>query len=112
VEVAPSLRNWPADGVFIRVVWDYWNSTADDFWTLGGDLSVPLHRDITLSAGTSYALYSIDAFTGEEHERVRLYTLSLRWQTDKASFIEARFSYEVNDIDTFRILEVGFRHAF
>ena len=112
VELAPSLRNWPADGVFLRVAWDYWNSSADDFWTLGGDLSVPLHRDITLSAGTSYALYSVDAFTGEEHERVRLYTLSLRWQTDKASCIEARFTYEVNDIDTFRILEVGFRHAF
>jgi hypothetical protein len=112
VGVAPSFRNWPADGVFLRVAWDYWNSTGDDFWTLGGDLSVPLHRDITLSAGTSYSLYSIDAFTGEEHERVRLYTVSLRWQTDKASCIEARFTYEVNDIDTFHILEVGFRHAF
>jgi len=111
-EVAPSLRNWPLDGLTVRVAADFWNSAGDDFWTLGGDLSVPLHRDIDFSAGSSYALYTVDAFTGEEHDRVRLFTFSLRWRTDKSSVIEARFTIETNDLDTFHILEVGFRHAF
>ncbi len=112
VEVAPSLRNWPLDGLTVRAAADFWNSTGDDFWTLGGDVSMQVHRDIVLSAGTSYALYTVDAFTGEEHDRVRLFTFSLRWQVQKASTIEARFTIETNDIDTFHILEVGFRHAF
>ena len=111
-EVAPSLRDVPIPGMFLRLTWDYWNSTADDFSTLGGDLSIPLHKDLTFSFSSSYALYSIDAFTGEEHERVRLYSFLLKWQTAKSSFIDARFTIEENDIDTFRILEVGFRHAF
>lgn len=112
VELAPTLRNWPGDGVLLRFAWDYWNSTEDDFSTLGGDLAIPLHRDITFSFGSSYALYVIDAFTGEERERARLYTFALRWQTTPASCIDARFTLEESDIDTFHILEVGFRHAF
>jgi hypothetical protein len=112
VEVAPSLRNWPLDGLTMRVAADFWSSTGDDFWTLGGDVSLQLHRDITFSAGTSYALYTVDAFTGEEHDRVRLFTFSLKWQTDKASCIELRYTIEANDLSTFHILEGGFRHAF
>lgn len=112
VELAPSLRNCPSDGVSIRLTWDHWNSSATSFWTLGGDLSIPLHRDLLLSAGTSYALYSIDAFTGEEHDRVRMYTIGLKWQTNRTSSIDARFTLEENAIGSFRILEIGFRHAF
>lgn len=111
-EVAPTIRNWPLKGLSMRVAADFWNSSGDDFWTLGGDVSLPLHRDIDFSAGTSYALYTVDAFTGEEHDRVRLFTFMLKWRTDKSSCIEARFTIETNDIDTFHILEVGFRHAF
>lgn len=109
LEVAPSLR---LDGVTLRVAYDYWKSTGDDFSTLGGDVAVELHRNILLSAGSSYALYSIDAFTGEERERVRLYTMALTWRTSTSSVIEARFTYEDSDLGLFRILEVGFRHAF
>ncbi len=112
VELAPSLRNWPMEGFLLRISGDYWNSSTTDFWTLGGDLSIPLRRDITFSVGSSYALYSVDAFTGEEHDRVRLYMFALKWQTDRSSFIEARFTLEENAIDSFRTLEVGFRHAF
>jgi hypothetical protein len=111
-ELAPSLHDWPLKGFLFRVAYDYWISPADDFSTMGGDVAIPLHRDITLSAGTSYSLYSVDAFTGEEHERVRLYSVSLKWQTARASSLEARFTLEDNDIDTFHILELGFRYAF
>jgi len=109
-ELAPTVN--PFETLSLRVSADYWNSSASDFWTISGDLSWSLHRDIVLSAGTTYALYSIDAFTGEEHERVRSYSLALKWKVTKASSIEARFSFEKNSVDSFRVLEVGFRHAF
>ena len=112
VEIAPTLRNWPLQGLVLRISGDYWNSDATDYWTWGGDLSLPLHRTMTLMLGSSYSLYTIDQFTGEEHDRVRLYTVAFKWQVKASSFIEARFTLEQNSIDTFHILEVGFRHAF
>jgi hypothetical protein len=110
VEFSPMVRPW--DDLSLRVSADYWNSSGNDFWTVSGDLSWSLHRDILLSAGSSYALYSVDAFTGEEHDRVRAYTLSIKWKVSKQSSIDARFTLEDNDVGRFRILEVGFRHAF
>ena len=73
---------------------------------------IPLHRVITLTVGSSYSLYSVDQFTGEEHDRVRLYTVALKWQVTRVSCIEARITREENPIDTFHIIEMGFRHAF
>lgn len=110
VEVTPTVR--PVEEVSIRVSADYWNSTGNDFWTVSGDLAWTVHRDIVLSVGSAYALYSIDAFTGEEHERVRSSSVALRWKVSKQSSIDVRFSVEDNAVDRFRILEVGFRHAF
>jgi hypothetical protein len=112
VEISPLLNNWPMEGVSVRVAADFWNSSADDFWTFSGDVTWALHRNIVLSVGSSYALYSIDSFTGEEHDRVRTYTVALKWTVAKGSTIEARFTYEQNAVDNFRILEFGFRHAF
>jgi hypothetical protein len=111
-ELAPVLRNWPLNDVTLRVAWDYWNSSGEGFWTLSGDISWSLQRDIVLFLGSSYALYSVDAFTGEEHDRVRTYSAALKWKVSKTSSIDARFSYEENAVGNFRTLEIGFRHAF
>jgi hypothetical protein len=79
---------------------------------VSGDASWDLHRDITLSVGTSYELYTVDLFTGEEHQRVRSYTLGLKWRVSKGSSIDARFALEDTSIGTFRVFDFGFRHAF
>ncbi len=110
--VTPRADGWPVSGVSFALSGDYWRSTADDFWTVGGDVSWALHPAIEAGAGTSYALYSLDLFTGEERERVRLVYTSLRLRLAEGSFIDARFSFEENDVDRFRMLEVGVRRAF
>lgn len=110
VEFSPTVR--PFTDLSVRVSADFWNSSGNDFWTLSGDVAWTVHRDILLTVGSSYALYSVDAFTGEEHDRVRTYSAALKWKVSKQSSIDARFTIEVNAIDRFRILEVGFRHAF
>src|SRR5581483_11893085 len=105
-EVAPVFRNWPLAGLSLRIAGDYWNSDSENFWTWGADLTIPLHRSITLMAGSSYSLYSVDQFTGEEHDRVRLYTVALKWQVTRESCLEARVTREENSIDTFHIIEM------
>lgn len=109
-EFSPTVR--PIEDLSIRVSADFWNSPGNNFWTLSGDACWTLHRDVLLSAGSSYALYSVDAFTGEERVRVRTYTLALKWKVSKQSSIDVRFTLEDNAFDRFRILEIGFRHAF
>jgi len=79
---------------------------------VSGDVSWALHRDITLWAGSSYALYSVDAFTGEERDRVRTYSIGLKWKVSKGSSIDVRFMLEDNSVGTFRVFDFGFRHAF
>lgn len=110
VELAPQVR--PIEDLSVRVSADFWSSSGSDFWTVGGDLAWTMHRDIVLSVGTAYALYSIDVFTGDERERVRTYFVGLKWMVSKGSTIDARFSFEDSTIGNFRTLEVGFRHAF
>jgi hypothetical protein len=112
VEISPMIRKWPLEDLSLRVSADYWNSSATDFWTISGDLCWAVHRDITLSVGSSYALYSVDAFTGEERDRVRTYSFGLKWKVSQGSCIDARFMLEDTSVGTFRVFEFGFRHAF
>jgi hypothetical protein len=112
VNVTPRLHGWPLDGVSLTAAADYWRSTADDFWTLGGELAWSVHPKLTLTAGSSYALYTIDAFTGEERERVRSFSAAARWKVHAAMTLDVRFGVDDSELDRFRVLEVGVRHAF
>ena len=112
IEIAPMIRKWPLETLSIRLSADWWNSSGDDFWTMSGDASWDPHRDITLSVGSSYALYSIDGFTGEERHRVRTYAFGLKWKVSPGSCLDARFTLEDTSIGTFRVFDIGFRHAF
>jgi len=111
-EIAPRINHWPFPELSIRVAADFWNSTGNDFWSAGGELVWTPHPDVQLSAGSSYALYSIDSLTGEERNRVRLYTAMLRWKVARGSSFDVRFSFEQTAVGDFRVLEFGFRHAF
>jgi hypothetical protein len=91
---------------------DYWDSDADDFWTVGGDLVWRFWPDWAAGLGSGYALYTIDALTGEERERVRTYYATLRWTLGGAARLDLRFTLEENELDTFRVVELGVRHVF
>lgn len=110
--LSPRVSRWPVEGLSFSVSADYWRSTADDYWTAGADVSYQIHHDITLGAGSSYALYSVDAFTGEERERVRLFYGSVRWKLSGPTVLDVRVSWELTSEDNFRTLDVGVRHAF
>jgi hypothetical protein len=67
---------------------------------------------VQLGIGSAYALYVIDAFTGEEKERVRTVYASLRWKVNPQTALDARFTVEDNEFGDFRLLDVGVRHVF
>jgi hypothetical protein len=111
-ELAPHLDDWPIENVSVTLSEDFWDSEGLRYWTGGGDVAWRIRREITLSAGTSYALYAIDMLSGEERDRVRIFYGMLRWKLDSVSSIDVRFSYEENPVDRFRTVEVGVRRAF
>lgn len=112
VSVAPRLDGFPWPDLSVVMTADLWSSSADDFWTLGGDVSLALSATLTVSAGSSYALFTADAFTGEERERVRIYYAALRWRPVKGIDVQMRGEQERNDLDTFHAVTAGIGHAF
>jgi hypothetical protein len=110
--VAPRVDGWPWERLSMAASVDFWESTRDDFWTAGGDVAVRLHQAVIASLGSSYALYAVDALTGEERERVRTIYLSLRWTLTSSTRLDVRFTREENELGQWRVLEMGIRHAF
>lgn len=91
---------------------DYWDSTQDEFWTAAGDVAWEFHPGLAAALSSGYALYVIDVVTGEERERVRTYAASLRWALDAATRLDLRFTLEENELGSWRVLDLGIRHAF
>jgi hypothetical protein len=109
---APRLDGWPWSGLSVAAPVDWWDSTKDDFWTAGVDVALRVHAAVTLGGGSAYALYVVDALTGEERERVRSFYASARWKLTGATTLNLRFSVEENDVETYRAFEAGVTHAF
>lgn len=110
--VTPRVDGWPAPELSWNVALDFWQSSRDDFWTVGGDASWHFGEALSLGAGSAYALYTVDAFTGAERERVRSVYATARWRMKDGTVLDLRVSVEENDADTFTTFEVGVRHAF
>lgn len=102
----------PTAGVSVAASIDYWNSSADDFWAAGGDVTYAASRAIRAGLGTSFALYAIDAATGEERERVRSIYASFRWKFTRDTTLDLRASIDRDAHDTYTTLDVAVRRAF
>jgi hypothetical protein len=110
--LAPRLDAWPWEFLSLSGSFDYWNSTADDFWTAGGDATVRAHPRVALGIGTTYALYVIDTLSGDERDHVRAYYGTVRWTLADGSRVDLRYTYEENDLGNWSVLDVGVRHDF
>lgn len=110
--IAVRSRKWPADDLSISLTGDFWQTRNDDFWTAGGAIAWQVAETVRADLSSAYTLYSIDALTGEERERVRSVSLGIRWKVKPDMTADARFTAEVNDVDAFRTLDVGVRYAF
>lgn len=112
LSLVPHSNGWPFADVSLSIAADWWRSTADDFWTLGGDATWKAHPKLTLGVGTSFALWTLDEITGEERERVRIGYATAKWKAAKDLVIDAKASVETSDLDTITTLSVGVRRDF
>lgn len=110
--VTPRLDGWPWEDVSLALSADFWRSSEDDFWTIGGDLNWRAYPGLTLAAGSAYALYTVDTFTGQPRQESRTLYASMRWKMRADLALDLRYTVEWNTLDDFRTLEVGARHEF
>jgi hypothetical protein len=110
--LTPRTSDWPLRGLSLAVSLDFWQSSADDFWTAGGDATWAVTKDVRIGVGTSFALYTIDAATGEERERVRSVYATFRWRFVKDTTLDVRASIDRDPDDTYTTIDVGVRRAF
>lgn len=110
--LAPRLDAWPWEFLSLSGSFDYWDSTADDFWTAGGDAAVRAHPRVALGIGTTYSLYVIDALSGDERDHVRAYYGTVRWTWADGSRLDLRYAVEENDVGHWSVLDVGVRRDF
>ncbi|MBI2931083.1 MAG: hypothetical protein HYY16_05490, partial [Planctomycetes bacterium] len=110
--VTPRTADWPLPKVSIAVPLDFWETSNDDFWTAGADVAWQAHPALSLTTGTSFSLYVIDAFAGTERRRVRSIYAAARWTAAKGTAVDLRYSIDRDDFDTFNTLEIGGRRAF
>jgi hypothetical protein len=110
--VTPRLDGWPWAEVSLALSADFWNSSDDDFWTAGGDLNWAAYPGFTFAAGSAYALYTVDAFTGQPRQESRTLYFSARCKVRADLTLDLRYTVEWNTFDDYRTLEVGARHEF
>lgn len=91
---------------------DRWTSPERAVATLGGDVSWEPTRALRFTAGSSYALYRIDAFTGEERQDVRTAHLSARWKPAEGTWIDLKLRTDLDEFERISAVEAGVRHAF
>jgi hypothetical protein len=105
-------RDWPAKGWSVSITGDFWQTRSDDFWTAGGAVTWEVTESFKADLASSYTLYTIDALTGEERERVRSISVGLKWKAKPGVTADTRFTAEENDVDSFRTVDFGVRYAF
>jgi hypothetical protein len=110
--VTPRSQGWLHPSLSIAVPLDAWFSSADEFWTMGVDLGWTISKEASLSAGTSFALYTIDELSGVERERVRTTYVALRWRPSAGLELRVRYEFEDSGLGDFHTLTAGAHRDF
>jgi hypothetical protein len=101
---------WPASKITVRG--DVWDSDGDDIYSAGLEVEQKVLKFLRIRAGTSYALYRIDLFTGKEKERDRVYYARLRWYLRRGLELDTDYQYERDSITEYHTFIAGFRIWF
>jgi hypothetical protein len=110
--ITPSTRSWPAEGMNISLTGEFWNSTGDDVYSTGFDISQRFLKVLLASFGSYYSLYKVDFLTGQERVNDRTFYWKLDYQVLKDLKLTALYDLERDDIDTYHTVEIGLRYSF
>jgi len=101
-----------SSGITSNLTGEIWNGGGSDIETWGLDLAKSFSKAFEASAGSVYALYTVEDLTGEERDHVRTYYVRLRWKRTAATTWDLRFDVEDMDPDPIETVRAGLTWRF
>lgn len=107
--VAVIVEDFPQDGIRFSVEADFWNVMDDDnddsILTVGGQITYDKSDQLSLSAGSSYALFKYDYFA-DDNEETDVYTIhsSIRYHFRHQMYLDVRYELDIHDINEHRVV--------
>jgi len=89
-----------------------WDGGQSDIRTWGFDLRRDVGERVALSGGSYYSLFKYDLISDVEHDHVRTYFASVRYQPSAALRFELRYELEHDDFDSYHDLRIGTTWSF
>lgn len=96
----------------VSITGEAYETRSDYTKAISGDVSTELCKNVTASAGTSFALYSYDYATDQVKDNVRYGTAKLVWTPSKPFRFNIRYDLEDDDYRLHHYLSAGCRYVF
>lgn len=94
-------------GLTLTLTGEVWSSSDQDVETWGADLSRKFDDGLTLSGGSSYALYRYDFYLNRERDDVRLWYLRMRKKLGDSWSLEGSYDFQDDSEDSYHVLTLG-----
>jgi hypothetical protein len=92
--------------------YDRYVADASDFGSVSGELGYAASRKLRFAAGSSYALYDFDPWTGLLRDHVREHYVAADWKFLEDWRLRSRLVFEPMDGGDFRTFELSARYSF
>ena len=96
----------------ISITGEAYETLTDYTRAISGDVSMKYSKTVTLSAGTSYAIYSYGYATDQVKDDVRLGTAKITWEPKSNLRFNLRYDIEDDDYRLHHFISAGCRYAF
>lgn len=107
-----STQQWPVEDVDLALTFEWWDGSADETLSLGGELDWRATEDLRVSFGSFYSLYKYDLFVVDERTDVTTIFLKLRWKLDRGFRLDGRYEFETGDEGDYHTFFLGFDWRF
>jgi hypothetical protein len=107
----PAFLGHPKTSVSLD--YDRYLGDSSDFGSVGGELAYAAGKQLRFAAGSSYALYDFDPWTGLLRDHVREHYLAVDLRLESGWRLRSRLVYEpYQDGSEFRTFELSARYSF
>ena len=107
--LAVIVEDFPKKDMRFSIEADFWqvmdSDNDDSIFTLGGQVSYDQSEKLTLSGGSSYALFSYDYFA-DDSEKTDVYTIygDVRYYLKERMYCDFRYELDIHDIEEHRVV--------
>jgi hypothetical protein len=107
-----TMVDLPIEDLSTTLHYEYWNTTDDDQFSLGGDIRQRLGRSHVLEAGSYFSKFKYRQVTLVDTENVQTYFVRWRWAFARNLTFNVKGEVEDAENDTYNTLGVAVSYRF